>query len=531
MKKTIQINLGGRHFHIDEDGYSKLNHYLDSLKSHFSAEGESGKEIVEDIEQRIAELLENRITPIKQAVSLEDVLEIIGILGRVEDFIYDGQPDDSSKQAQTDRRDQRRFFRDSERGYFGGVCAGLGEYFNIDPIWIRLAFISFGFLKGLGILIYVILWIVVPKARSTADKLQMKGLPVTLSTIKESVNAEYDKVKSGFKDMGKSSAAEKTRNVFESIMKAIGFLFVAFFKFLIAFIGILFLVIGSVFLACLIAIVLGFSNVLGHFQIWNGVSLPDFSHLFASSGHYFIVAVSFIILVLIPIVTLMYGGIKILFSIKTKHPILRAFVFTAWILDLILFVSLLIINSTNYAVGATGTNSEFIKNEKYPRIVVDVRDNTENKKITRYRVFDLKFNYSERDESLFSKAKLSVVPSGDDKMVLTLERRVKNVGLKNSQRYLDRIKYNWEQDDSVLYLNEYFNTDGDDFWLFSDLDVKLSVPEGQEIVLSPKVCDMLEENQRQTFCTENPSPENNVIVAADGTLMPKKQVPVSIGRK
>jgi phage shock protein PspC (stress-responsive transcriptional regulator) len=520
MKKTIQINLGGRHFHIDEDGYNKLNHYLDSLKSHFSAEGESGKEIVEDIEQRMAELMENRITPVKQAVSLEDVQEIIGILGRVEDFVYDSQPEDASKQGPTDRRDQRRFFRDSERGYFGGVSAGLGEYFNIDPIWIRLVFIALCFLKGLGLLIYVILWIVVPKARTTAEKLQMKGMPVTLSTIKDSVNAEYNKVKSGFEGIGSSSAADKTRNALENIMRAIGLVFVAFFKFLIAFIGILFLVIGSVFLAGLVIILLGFSNVFDHFQIWNGIDLPNLSHLFASSGHYYLVAVSFIVLVLIPIVTLIYAGIKILFNIKTKHPMLRAFVLTAWILDLILFVSLIIINSTNYAMGATGTNSEFIKTVKYPRIYVDVRDNTENKKITRYSVFDLDFRYSERDESLFREAELSVVPSDDDKMALTVERQVKNVGMKNSQRYLDKIEYEWEQNDSVLYLNEYFSTDEDDFWLFAHLDVKLRVPEGQVIVLSPKVCDMLTENQRHSFCSEDQLSGRNVIVAADGTLTP-----------
>jgi phage shock protein PspC (stress-responsive transcriptional regulator) len=522
MKKTIQINLGGRHFHIDEDGYNKLNHYLNSLKSHFSAEGESGKEIVEDIEQRIAELLENRITPVKQAVSLEDVQEIIGVLGQVEDFVYDGHTQDESKPGHPDRRNQRRFFRDSERGYLGGVSAGLGEYFNIDPIWIRLAFIALCFLKGLGLLIYVILWIVVPKARTTAEKLQMKGIPVTLSTIKESVNAEYDKVKSGFQDIGYSSAAERTRTIFENIMRTLGLIFVAFFKFIIAFIGILFLVIGSVFLAALIIVLLGFSNLLGHFQLWNGFDLPNLSHLFASSGHYYLVVISFVILVLIPIITLIYGGIKILFNIKTKHPTLRAFVFTAWILDLILFVSLIIINSANYSIGATGTHSAIIKTAKYPRIYVDVRDNTENKRITQYSVFDLKFRYSDRDESLFNETELTVVPSEDDNMYLTVEKRVKNVGMKDSQEYIDKVEYNWEQDDSVVYLNEYFTTDGDDFWMFADVDIKLGVPDGQVIALSPKVCEILRMDQRHSMCSENNLSDRNMMVTPDGKLVPEK---------
>jgi hypothetical protein len=185
-------------------------------------------------------------------------------------------------------------------------------------------------------------------------------------------------------------------------------------------------------------------------------------------------------------------------------------------------VSLLIINSTNFALGATGTNSQIIKNEKYPRIYVDVRDNTENKKITKYSVFDLKFNYCERDESLFSKARFSVVPSADDKMLMTLERKVKNVGIKNSQSYLDRIEYNWEQVDSVLYLNEYFSTRGDDFWLFSNLDLKLSVPEGQVVVLTPEVCDMLQEDQQYSFCSEDHLSGRNVIITADGKLVPEK---------
>jgi len=137
-------------------------------------------------------------------------------------------------------------------------------------------------------------------------------------------------------------------------------------------------------------------------------------------------------------------------------------------------------------------------------------------------VFDLKFRYSEHDESLFNKTKLTVVPSEDDKMYLTIERGVKNVGLKNSQEYIDRIEYNWEQDDSVLYLNEYFNTDGDDFWMFAKVDIKLRVPEGQVIVLSPRVCDILSDYQQYYFCSEDTLMDRNVIVTADGTLIPQK---------
>jgi phage shock protein PspC (stress-responsive transcriptional regulator) len=531
MKKTLQIHIGGRHFHIDEDGYNKLNHYLESLKSHFAAEGESGKEIVEDIEQRIAELLENRITPSKQAVSLEDVQEIIGILGKVEDFVYNGISSDESEDTHAGRRENRRFYRDGDHSYLGGVASGLGEYFDIDPLWIRLAFLALIFLKGLGIIIYVILWIVVPKARTTAEKLQMRGRPVNLSTIKESVNAEYDKVRSNLEGFNKSSAAERTRSALENILRAVGLFIVAIFKFVIGAIGIFFLVLGSIFLAVLIMILLGFSNVLGHLQIWNGINLPDFSHLFASSGHYYLLIISLVIVVLIPIVALIYGGIKILFNIQTKHRVLRAFVLTAWILALILSFTLIILNSTNYAVEASGAQSAAIASAKNERVNILVRDNTENQKMTVYRVFDYEFNYSEWDESLYSKPELVIEKSEDADMHITIEKRVKNVAMKNSQQYFDRISYHWEQNDTMIYLNKYLLTDDEDFWMFPEVKVRMKVPEGRVIMISEEACDLLETYQHYRYCNDSLLAGKNSIMTAQGLMQLEKQKTTPIKSK
>jgi phage shock protein PspC (stress-responsive transcriptional regulator) len=522
MKKTIQIHIGGRQFHVDEDAYHKLNHYLESLKSHFASEGESGREIAEDIEQRIAELLENRITASKQSVSLEDVKEIIATLGKVEDFVYDGQSEGKHDDESYNRRDFRRFYRDSEKGYLGGVASGLGEYFDIDPLWIRLAFIVLAFAKGLGVLIYVILWIVVPRARSTAEKLQMKGMPVNLSTIKDSVNAEYEKVRSGFDGMRNSTAADRTRNALENIMRAIALVFVAFFKFIIGVIGITFLIIGSVFLAALIMVLLGVSNVFDHIFFWNGVHLPDFSHIFASTGHYEVVVVCLIILMLIPIVALIYAGIKILFNIKTRHPVLRAFVLTAWILALILFVTMIIANTSHYAIGAAGTRSSVIETDDHPQIRIDLRDNVEDKSITEYRVFDLRFKYNKWDESLYDKVELTIEPSEDKKMHLAVNKQVRNVGIKDSDRFIDRINYSWDQEDSVLYLNQYFSVEDEDFWMFSRVDIRLSIPEGQVIVLSPGICEILESYQQDQYCYERSLMNKKVVMSTEGTLEPVK---------
>lgn len=521
MKKTIQINIGGLHFHMDEDAFHKLNHYLESLKSHFSAEGDTGKEIMEDIEQRIAELLEKKITVENQAVSLDDVNEAIGILGKVEDFVYEGTSGQTHDQYE--RRDNRRFYRDEDSNYIAGVAAGLGAYFDIDPLWVRLAFLGLAFLHGLGVLIYIILWIVVPKATTTVEKLQMRGMPVTLSTIKESVTAEYDKVKAGLNNFGNSGTAHKARNAFESLIRAIGLVIVAIFKFVIGAIGIFILVLGSIFLVAFIVIMAGFTGWFGHFQIWNGIAFPHISHLFANSGHYYLMVICLLILVLIPIIALIYGGIKIIFNIRTRNNVLRAFTLTAWILALVLFITLVIVNSSSFAMEATSRKTIPIEIKVYPRIYVDVRDNTNNQKITQYSVFDYHFNYSDWDKSLYTTPSVSIVRSDDQGMYLSVEKRANHVVLDHSQDYFDRIRYNWEQKDSVIYIDRYLTTDEKDFWMFGRITLDLRVPENQVVVLSSRLCDLLNYDQQERYCNDSLLAGRPSIMTPNGLMLSEKQ--------
>ncbi|MFO7369926.1 MAG: PspC domain-containing protein [Bacteroidales bacterium] len=524
MKKTVQIHIGGRHFQIDEDAYSKLNHYLEALKAHFKAEGETGREIVEDIELRIAELLENKLGNSKQSVTLDDVTETIGILGKVEDFSYADESADSKEDYHHDRKDYRRFYRDPDNRYLGGVSSGLGEYFDVDPLWIRLAFICLIFAKGVGILIYAILWIVVPKARTTTEKLQMRGRPVNLSTIKDTVNAEYEKVRSNVQGFSNSTSADRTRNALENAMRAIGVVIIAVFKFVIGAVGIFFLVIGSVFLAGLIMAILGFTNFFGHFQFWDGWNIPDYAAAFSVSGQYYLVIISLIVLVLIPVAALIYGGIKIIFGIRSNHRVLRAFLLTAWILALILFVTLVMLNVPKNAVKATSSQSTVIETAGINTVFLNTKDNTEHRKITHYRVMGLQFHYSDWDDMLYNRSELTLERSSDDKMHLTVSRNIRNIGMKHSERYFDRIDYNWSLNDSSVMLDEFFSTDDDDFWMFPDVELKLRIPEGQRVVITPEVCDMLAEDQRERYCTgDSMLTGKPCLISSDGLLRPENQ--------
>jgi phage shock protein PspC (stress-responsive transcriptional regulator) len=191
MKITVAINLGGYSFNIDEDAYSELKRYLRNLELHFAGE-ESSSEILSDIETRMAELFRVKMTGYKQVISIEDVKDAISVLGTPEDI-----SDNEGKSA----RDKfsspgyHRMYRDTDHRIIGGVCAGMGAYWDIDPLILRVIFVALTIAGGLGVLVYLILYIVLPDAKTTAQKIEMKGEPVNIHNIKESVKKEFENVR------------------------------------------------------------------------------------------------------------------------------------------------------------------------------------------------------------------------------------------------------------------------------------------------------------------------------------------------
>jgi phage shock protein PspC (stress-responsive transcriptional regulator) len=184
MKKTITINLGGIVFHIDEDAYQVLDKYLKTLGDFYSGDPASS-EILEDIEARMAELFRERLD--REVITLENAEEVIGILGYPEDLI---EEDPSAVYEQVQHSRYRRIYRDPDNRILGGVCGGLGAYFNIDPLVFRLLFVVITLAGGAGVLLYIIFWIVVPEAKTTAQKLEMRGKPVNVSNIGKTVKEE-----------------------------------------------------------------------------------------------------------------------------------------------------------------------------------------------------------------------------------------------------------------------------------------------------------------------------------------------------
>jgi len=195
MKITVSINLGGYSFSIDEDAYSELKRYLKNLELHFAGE-ESSSEILADIEARMAELFRARIAGYKQVININDVNQVISVMGTPEDITDNGGP--GAKDKFSSPR-YHRMYRDPDHRIIGGVCAGMGAYWNVEPWIIRVIFFVLAMMGGLGVLIYLVLYIVLPEARTTAQKIEMKGNPVNIHNIQESVKKEFNTVRKNMK--------------------------------------------------------------------------------------------------------------------------------------------------------------------------------------------------------------------------------------------------------------------------------------------------------------------------------------------
>ena len=190
MKKTITVNLSGMVFTLDDDAYEALQGYLDAIKDYFQKKGD--EEVIKDIETSIAEKFSAKITKSKEVISKKDVDELIKVLGTVDDIIEedtqgrDGREEqDGAGEGEKKYHTGKRLYRNTDDAVIAGVASGLAAFFGIDPILVRLIFALTVFFGGTGILLYLILWLVMPPAKSSVEKLEMRGEPVTLEAIEE----------------------------------------------------------------------------------------------------------------------------------------------------------------------------------------------------------------------------------------------------------------------------------------------------------------------------------------------------------
>lgn len=338
MNEIKKCSISGISFTLEKEAYARLEEYISSLKMAYD-HNPDGAEIIADIEARIAELILSALSDAGQTVRKPLIENIIAQLGCAEDISGESADDEPIK---SDTRIPRRLYRDVENAKLGGVCAGLGKYFDVDTVWIRLVpFLPllvlifcdgwvasiFGNLFGMFIISYIIMWFAVPSAKSARQKLEMNGEPVTVRSISENSAATPE-------ETAKSSVA--------SAVTVLGRIFVVMLKLFVALLILPFIFASVVLLVAMFAVIFGgFASLfeIGNFGALSGIISPEEP----------ILCVLGILIALIPIALLLYLFVTLLMN---RRPRL-------WIMLTALLLWIAVIVGTVFAAAWTIDSDDF----------------------------------------------------------------------------------------------------------------------------------------------------------------------------
>ncbi|WP_299547065.1 PspC domain-containing protein [Seonamhaeicola sp.] len=501
MNKTVNINLAGIFFHIDEDAYLKLQRYLEAIKRSFT-DSQGRSEIIADIEARIAELFNERVQNDKQVIRIKEVDEVITIMGQPEDYLVDDEIFEDEPQTSSTKRTHapsKKLFRDTENSYVGGVSSGLGHYFGIDAIWVRLAWIILFSAAGTGILLYILLWILVPEAKTTAEKIMMTGEPVNISNIEKKIKDGLENVTETVTDVAKNvsetvsgaakSASDAAKNVdfkkqtnkvkssSSAFFETIGEVFMFFFKIFAKLVGVLLIFIGAVTIISLIVSLLS----VGVIDI---IHIPGIEHVNmfnAGDSPIWLVSLFTLFAVGIPFFFLFYLGLKILINnSKSIGNIAKFTLLGVWLMSIIGLVVIGVREVSAHAFDESYTEKHELNitatdTLKVKMVSNDALNNRFYRKQHFYRIAT-----NENGEKVIYNSDVQIIVRSTTDSIASIHIK-KSADGRSYDRAIERAKninYNYSLNDNTLLLDAFISTAANNKYSDQDLAVILNLPEG-----------------------------------------------------
>jgi phage shock protein PspC (stress-responsive transcriptional regulator) len=503
MKKTLTISISGFVFHIEEDAYDKLHRYLEAISAHFKG-FEGREEVLADVEARIRELLQQKTSSSKEVITLADVDEVIGIMGQPSDFgPGDETSGDAAGQAPSYSRIPKRLYRDTERKTIGGVCGGLAAYFSIDPVWMRLIFIVSIFISGTGLLVYLILWLVVPEARTAAEKLEMRGEPVTVSNIEKSVSDEMHDLKDKFK--GYASKARTTYrkekeefkvrhgNRLHSGLSDMARLLLRIF---LVFVGIVVLFIGIALTVVYLSILFKFPVIAvmdqAGMQAFPLYALID--RIFASDADLRTFVTGLLIIIGIPLLLMLWGGIRLIFNLP-RVRFLAGIATLAWICAFIItaIFGFKVANSFHYPGEFTReaplqvTKADTLHLSAIQLLPED--SDWENQGFFHFP--EMKIVISNDEQIIRGIPLIKIRTSPDSLARIFIRTSAKGAFRNQAEENAEKISYNWKQQNDTLYLSDSFILPDEEKWRKQEARVEVQLPEGTVVGIDKRLHPIL----------------------------------------
>ncbi|MDW5288242.1 PspC domain-containing protein [Formosa sp. PL04] len=482
MNKTVNINLAGTFFHIDEDAYQKLQRYLEAIKRSFT-DSQGRSEIIADIEARIAELFSERVKHDKQVISSKEVDDVISIMGQPEDYLVDDEIFEDEPFTQSSSKANKKLYRDTSNSYIGGVASGISHYLGIDAIWVRLIWVLLSFGSGgTFILIYILFWILVPEALTTAEKLTMTGEPVNISNIEKKIKKGFEDVSDTVKNVDYEKYGSKVKSSSKSFFDAIGDIIMFFLRLFAKFIGVILVVIGAVTIfGLLISLIsLGTSSL---FQPW-WMDYPD--ALNTTGLPIWLGSILLFFAIGIPFFFVLYLGLKILIdNLKSIGKVAKFTLLGIWLISLIAAFTVGAKLTSDHALESIVTKKESLVYNTADTLRIKMVMNSKYDRRIR-RSYDFKIAYNDNDQKIIvaRDIKLVVRSSKDSVASIHIEKESKGANYLDAKKYAEKITYGYSIENNELLLDSYLLTDYENKYRDQNVQIILYLPEGTYVNLN-----------------------------------------------
>jgi phage shock protein PspC (stress-responsive transcriptional regulator) len=479
MKKTFTINISGTVFHIDDDAHEKLNNYLNKLTRHFGNDPDA-KEIVQDIEARISELFSQKLKGGSEVITIELVDEIIQIMGKPEAFTESKEEKEEEPKTGPAQVKTKRLYRDPDERVLGGVCSGLAAYFNMDRVAIRLIFVLFLFLiPGSSFLIYLILWIVIPKAKSIAQRLEMKGEEVNVNNISKSIKEEIQDVKVNYDKFRKSKSYSKGQerlsdagNVLLSILRAFAKIFVVFF--------------GVVLVIISIALIIAFivSLIAGHEFIGISPFSTLYPHLFVNGGTLSWIWVGIALLIGVPLIWLTYLGLKLIFRFKPLNGAFGLSFLGIWLLGIVILIGATISGVGGFKRTSTNTKEEILPTHSDTLYLKLGKDEFSDYLDSKFDIGNLRVVSLNEKEFLVGAPRFTIQRSETNDYNVVIKTKSRGNDLNQALANARDVVYKYDQKDSLVSFLPWFMIPSKSAWHAQEINISLKVPLNKTVYLS-----------------------------------------------
>jgi phage shock protein PspC (stress-responsive transcriptional regulator) len=520
MNKTININLGGFFFHIDEIAYQKLRKYLTSISKSLSDDSQGKNEIIADIEARISELLTEKITDSRQVVSEGNIEDIIVIMGQPEDYSEAEEPYSETTFSQTKNNiSGKKLFRDGDDKFLGGVASGIAHYFDVDTIWIRLGLLLLFFSAGFGILIYILLWILLPEAKTTAEKLQMEGEAVNIDNIEKKIREEFtnvsesvknaanhasEKIKDGANEFSEKmdqtfSRKRKKNNGLQDFIHTVEKIIRIFFKIFRKFIAIILIFLAA---AVILSLIIGAFSI-GSFEFLNiesnFIHYPDF--FFAATIPRWLLTISLLTLIGIPFLILLVLGLRILSSnLKRFSKTASLSLLGIWFIALLILIFTAVEFGTSHSNFGHSVQKNPLKIIASDTLVLKMRNND-----AIYYQHNLRRNSRRHEVNVggvpliyTNDIHLDIKRSTTNTAYVIIQKTSYAASSSEARKSAEEIQYLYSVQENNLILDAFFLSDLKNIFKEEEIDITLYVPKGTHVYLDNSVKNFLSNVKNKT---------------------------------